>query len=61
MGIHDILVMQAEEKGLEKGLEKGKIETIINLYKKGQPIDFISEIVNMPYEKVEKIIKQHFS
>jgi predicted transposase/invertase (TIGR01784 family) len=45
------------EKGLEQGMEKSKVQTIVLAFKNGAEISFISRIVSMPEEEVERILK----
>ena len=44
--------------GLEKGLEKGKHEIITNMYNKGQSVEFIAEMVNLPIQSVMDVLKK---
>jgi predicted transposase YdaD len=50
------------EKGIERGIEKGieieKIEVICNARIKGLSIDDIADIVKLPLEKVQQILKK---
>lgn len=51
------------EKGIAEGIEKGEQnkqkEIIINMYKKKMSIKDICEIVNLPKEEIERIIKEN--
>lgn len=56
MGIYEILIEEAKEKGIDLGIEKEKIEVILTAYKKGVSIELIAEIVQLSVEKVKEII-----
>ena len=60
MGIEELLLHQAEVKGEKRGekLAEKKIMTdvIRNARLKGASIEFISDIVNFPAEKVRAIL-----
>ena len=48
---------QGIEQGIEQGMEKTKVQTIVLAFKNGAEISFISRIVSMPEEEVERILK----
>jgi N-acetyl-gamma-glutamylphosphate reductase len=52
MGIYEILIEEAKEKGIEKE----KTDVILTAYKKGVSIELIAEIVQLSVEKVKEII-----
>lgn len=49
---------KAKEEGIQEGIEKVKVETILAAYRKGLTLELISEIVNLPLEKVKAVIQQ---
>lgn len=50
-------IEQGIEKGLEQGIVKNQIETIKKLYTKGLTILEISEMLEIPEDKINKILK----
>lgn len=49
----------AIEKGIEKGKEEKEAETVIKLYKKGKTDVEIADLLDLPLETVQKIIKKY--
>ena len=43
------------EEGIEEGIEKGKIELIESMLRKGYKPELISEMTDLPIEKIRKI------
>jgi hypothetical protein len=66
MGVIDILIEDAEIKGVEKGLEKGvgigvekkNTEIVGSLYTEGMPIEFIARVTKLSEEKIYEILKK---
>ena len=46
-------------KGIEKGIEQEKKDIILNMIKKDMSVNIISDIVNLPIEKVQEIINNN--
>lgn len=46
-------------QAIEKGEEKKEVETILKLHDKGMPDQEISNLLDIPVEKVKQIIKNH--
>ncbi len=46
---------KAVEEGMEKGMEKGKVDLISSMLGKGYKPELISEMTDIPLEKIEKI------
>ncbi len=44
---------------MAKGETKTKKADILNMYKEGADIDFISRVVKLPKEEIKKIIKDN--
>ena len=55
---HEVGHEEGRQEGIEIGIEKNKIDTVINLLKSNQSVDFISSIVEMPAEKIIAIGKE---
>jgi predicted transposase/invertase (TIGR01784 family) len=55
--IWDSTIDTAFMEGVEKGIEKSIVQTIVLAFKKGLAISLISEIVSIPEEEVERILK----
>jgi predicted transposase/invertase (TIGR01784 family) len=51
-------IQKGLEQGIEQGMEKTKVQTIVLAFKKGLAISLISEIVRIPEEEVERILKE---
>jgi hypothetical protein len=62
MGVIDILIEDAEIKGIEKGVgigvEKKNTEIVGSLYTEGMPVEFIARVTKLSEEKVLKILKK---
>ena len=48
-----------EEKGFKKGKSEDRIEVVLTLHAKGYTPIQLSDMLNMPLQKVEEIIKKH--
>jgi predicted transposase/invertase (TIGR01784 family) len=69
MGVIEILIEDAEVRGIEKGLEKGvekgvgigvekkNTEIVGSLYTEGMPIEFIARVTKLSQDKVQEILK----
>ena len=59
MGVEEMIIQQAEEKGIEKGIEKGtlqnKVQIAKNMILKGLPDSFICEVLDVSQEFVDKV------
>jgi len=59
MGIEELLLDQAEKKGIEKGMEKGKLEEAKSIAremkKEGIPIAQIAKFTKISIEIIEKL------
>src|SRR5690606_1316575 len=59
MGVEEMIIQQAEEKGIEKGIEKGtlqnKVQIAKNMILKGLPDSFICEVMDVSQEFVDKV------
>ncbi len=50
---------QGREEGREEGKEEKEAETVIKLHKKGKTDVEIADLLDLPLEKVQKIIKKY--
>ena len=59
----EILEEEAEkrgmERGLEKGLEKAEVEHVLMIHSKGYSANQISDLLNIPLDKVITIVSKH--
>ncbi len=59
MGVEEMIIQQAEEKGIEKGIEKGtlqnKVQIAKNMILKGLPDSFICEVLDVSLEFIDKV------
>jgi hypothetical protein len=55
MGVIDILIEDAEIKGVGIGLEKKNTEIVGSLYTEGMPMEFIARVTKLSEEKVLEI------
>ena len=46
------------KEGIEQGIQKNQREIVINMYKKNISFDDMTELTNLSYEEVNKIIKE---
>ncbi len=51
-------IEQGIEKGIEKGIERDKIDVVFNARLKGLSIDLIADIVKLPVDRVQQILKK---
>ena len=58
---HDMELVEesAEKRGIEKGKIEDRIEVVLTLLAKGYTPIQLSDMLNMPLQKVEEIIKKH--
>jgi recombination-promoting nuclease RpnB len=69
--VYETAYFEGEFKGMEKGMEKGReegieqgkrereIKIVINGFKEGLSIEFISKIAEIPETDVKNILKRH--
>ncbi len=53
----DIGFKKGKEEGLQEGLQKGLQEAVVRLYKKGKTPEEISELLDIPIDKIKKFVK----
>ena len=55
MGVEEMIIQQAEEKGIEKGTLQNKVQIAKNMILKGLPDSFICEVLDVSQEFVDKV------
>lgn len=58
MGIREAILKEVKERGIEQGIEQKEQTVVTRAWKKGISVQDISELADMPIEKVEAIIRE---